>query len=151
MPPIWVFCGDDRIPDARFSRKPNFSKYERVNGSIGIVLKSRIGTEPQKKLFLIHIFSESLPEQVCSVLLRCGDRRNSAVHSSPSRCLLKFKMIVESSPGKDASGKDGAPFIGRSRKGLAASRRFAFFTFYLHRYLNRYLRIDNKVNFEIFL
>ncbi|CAB0010673.1 unnamed protein product [Nesidiocoris tenuis] len=35
-----------------------------VNGSIVIVLKSRIGTEPQKKLFLIHIYSESLPEQV---------------------------------------------------------------------------------------
>ncbi|CAB0007505.1 unnamed protein product, partial [Nesidiocoris tenuis] len=31
---------------------------------IGIVLKSRIGTELQKKLFLIHIYSESLPEQV---------------------------------------------------------------------------------------
>ncbi|CAA9995626.1 unnamed protein product, partial [Nesidiocoris tenuis] len=36
----------------------------RVNGSIVIVLKSRIGTEVQKKLFLIHIYSESLPEQV---------------------------------------------------------------------------------------
>ncbi|CAB0020358.1 unnamed protein product [Nesidiocoris tenuis] len=34
------------------------------NGSIVIVLKSRIGTELQKKLFLIHIYSESLPEQV---------------------------------------------------------------------------------------
>ncbi|CAB0018007.1 unnamed protein product [Nesidiocoris tenuis] len=35
-----------------------------VNGSIVIVLKSRIGTELQKKLFPIHIYSESLPEQV---------------------------------------------------------------------------------------
>ncbi|CAA9995256.1 unnamed protein product, partial [Nesidiocoris tenuis] len=35
-----------------------------VNGSIVIVLKSRIGSELQKKLFLIHIYSESLPEQV---------------------------------------------------------------------------------------
>ncbi|CAB0020282.1 unnamed protein product [Nesidiocoris tenuis] len=35
-----------------------------VNGSIVIVLKSRIGTELQKKLYLIHIYSESLPEQV---------------------------------------------------------------------------------------
>ncbi|CAB0015886.1 unnamed protein product, partial [Nesidiocoris tenuis] len=35
-----------------------------VNGSIVIVLKSRIGPELQKKLFLIHIYSESLPEQV---------------------------------------------------------------------------------------
>ncbi|CAB0012280.1 unnamed protein product, partial [Nesidiocoris tenuis] len=40
----------------------------RVNGSIGIVLKSRIGTELQKKLFLIHIYSESLPEQVIEIL-----------------------------------------------------------------------------------
>ncbi|CAA9994554.1 unnamed protein product [Nesidiocoris tenuis] len=38
--------------------------YAIVNGSIVIVLKSRIGTELQKKLFLIHIYSESLPEQV---------------------------------------------------------------------------------------
>ncbi|CAB0002644.1 unnamed protein product [Nesidiocoris tenuis] len=36
----------------------------RVNGSIVIVLKSRVGTELRKKLFLIHIYSESLPEQV---------------------------------------------------------------------------------------
>ncbi|CAB0005614.1 unnamed protein product, partial [Nesidiocoris tenuis] len=36
----------------------------RVNGSIVIVLKSRIGTEIQKKLFLIHIYPELLPEQV---------------------------------------------------------------------------------------
>ncbi|CAB0018693.1 unnamed protein product [Nesidiocoris tenuis] len=37
---------------------------KRVNGSIVIVLKSRIGTELQKKLFLTHIYLESLPEQV---------------------------------------------------------------------------------------
>ncbi|CAB0017873.1 unnamed protein product, partial [Nesidiocoris tenuis] len=36
----------------------------RVNGSIGIVLKSRIGTELLKKLLLMHIHSKSLPEQV---------------------------------------------------------------------------------------
>ncbi|CAA9995014.1 unnamed protein product [Nesidiocoris tenuis] len=36
--------------------------------SIGVVLKSRIGTELQKKLFLIHIYSESLPEQVIESL-----------------------------------------------------------------------------------
>ncbi|CAB0016928.1 unnamed protein product [Nesidiocoris tenuis] len=41
-----------------------FAGIIRVNGSIVIVLKSRIGTELQKKLFLIHIYSESLPEQV---------------------------------------------------------------------------------------
>ncbi|CAB0003851.1 unnamed protein product [Nesidiocoris tenuis] len=39
----------------------------KVNGSIVIVLKSRIGTELQKKLFLIHIYSESLPEQVSAL------------------------------------------------------------------------------------
>ncbi|CAB0018797.1 unnamed protein product [Nesidiocoris tenuis] len=42
----------------------NYLHIYRVNGSIGIVLASRIGTELQKKLFLIHIYSESLPEQV---------------------------------------------------------------------------------------
>ncbi|CAB0016927.1 unnamed protein product [Nesidiocoris tenuis] len=41
-----------------------------VNGSIGIVPKSRIGTELQKKLFLVHIYSESLPEQVSVCPLR---------------------------------------------------------------------------------
>ncbi|CAB0019213.1 unnamed protein product [Nesidiocoris tenuis] len=35
----------------------------RVNGSIVIVLKSRIGSELQKKFLSIHIYSESLPEQ----------------------------------------------------------------------------------------
>ncbi|CAB0012584.1 unnamed protein product [Nesidiocoris tenuis] len=44
--------------------KGNYLKKRAVNGSIVIVLKSRIGTELQKKLFLIHIYSESLPEQV---------------------------------------------------------------------------------------
>ncbi|CAB0007341.1 unnamed protein product, partial [Nesidiocoris tenuis] len=43
---------------------PFYFHIYRVNGSIVIVLKSRIGTELQKKLFLIHIYSESLPEQV---------------------------------------------------------------------------------------
>ncbi|CAB0001287.1 unnamed protein product [Nesidiocoris tenuis] len=47
--------------------------------SIGSVLKSRIGTELQKKLFLIHIYSESLPEQV-SVYGRLTD---VCVHLQP--------------------------------------------------------------------
>ncbi|CAB0011323.1 unnamed protein product [Nesidiocoris tenuis] len=48
-----------------------------VNGSIVIVLKSRIGTELQKKLFLIHIYSESLPEQVsvCPCVRVASQRR----------------------------------------------------------------------------
>ncbi|CAB0005458.1 unnamed protein product [Nesidiocoris tenuis] len=48
------------------SRPPFLFEEIRVNGSIVIVLTSRIGTELQKKLFLIHIYSESLPEQVSS-------------------------------------------------------------------------------------
>ncbi|CAA9994229.1 unnamed protein product, partial [Nesidiocoris tenuis] len=55
-----------------------------VNGSIVIVLKSRIGTELQKKLFLIHIYSESLPEQVSKkiytiYLRRGGNAASTAV------------------------------------------------------------------------
>ncbi|CAB0005094.1 unnamed protein product, partial [Nesidiocoris tenuis] len=42
-----------------------------VNVSIEIVLKSRIGTELQKKLFLLHIYSESLPEQVQNMIKSC--------------------------------------------------------------------------------
>ncbi|CAB0010811.1 unnamed protein product [Nesidiocoris tenuis] len=47
----------------------------RVNGSIVIVLKSRIGTELQKKLFLIHIYSESLPEQVSVCPLKISQNK----------------------------------------------------------------------------
>ncbi|CAB0001728.1 unnamed protein product [Nesidiocoris tenuis] len=57
----------DRLHTLRVLWKRNVCFYfhiYRVNGSIVIVLKSRIGTELQKKLFLIHIYSESLPEQV---------------------------------------------------------------------------------------
>ncbi|CAB0003467.1 unnamed protein product [Nesidiocoris tenuis] len=70
---------DDRQQGKLFSGKVKKS----VNGSIGIVLKSRIGTELQKKLFLIHIYSESLPEQVSEVriekiqelsLFGCGEQ-----------------------------------------------------------------------------
>ncbi|CAA9995013.1 unnamed protein product, partial [Nesidiocoris tenuis] len=58
-----------RVPRTiRFQGRPKSVNFYfhiyRVNGSIGIVLKSRIGTELQKKLFHIHIYSESLPEQV---------------------------------------------------------------------------------------
>ncbi|CAB0005631.1 unnamed protein product [Nesidiocoris tenuis] len=55
------------FPEVRSSRRSFHDRKSwrrRVNGSIVIVLKSRIGTELQKKLFLIHIYSESLPEQV---------------------------------------------------------------------------------------
>ncbi|CAA9997527.1 unnamed protein product [Nesidiocoris tenuis] len=52
-------------PNTLFNRN---SDNAQVNGSIVIVLKSRIGTELQNKLFLIHIYSESLPEQVSNLV-----------------------------------------------------------------------------------
>ncbi|CAB0012419.1 unnamed protein product, partial [Nesidiocoris tenuis] len=55
----WLFARYPKLP--RVCPAPSM---RGVNGSIVIVLKSRIGTELQKKLFLIHIYSESLPEQV---------------------------------------------------------------------------------------
>ncbi|CAB0012979.1 unnamed protein product [Nesidiocoris tenuis] len=58
-----------------------YGTFVRVNGSIVIVLKSRIGTELQKKLFLIHIYSESLPEQV-SV---CPCVRDNLCSTRPNR------------------------------------------------------------------
>ncbi|CAB0014606.1 unnamed protein product [Nesidiocoris tenuis] len=53
-----------RIKRLEIKRNAEKKLKKGVNGSIVIVLKSRIGTELQKKLFLIHIYSESLPEQV---------------------------------------------------------------------------------------
>ncbi|CAA9997102.1 unnamed protein product, partial [Nesidiocoris tenuis] len=52
------------IPVRSYLTRNLWRSNARVNGSIVIVLKSRIGTELQKKLLLIHIYSESLPEQV---------------------------------------------------------------------------------------
>ncbi|CAB0006305.1 unnamed protein product, partial [Nesidiocoris tenuis] len=62
----------------RYIHSKVFKNVQIVNGSIGIVLKSRIGTELQKKLFLIHIYSESLPEQVsvCPIGLSRRSRRD---------------------------------------------------------------------------
>ncbi|CAB0021011.1 unnamed protein product, partial [Nesidiocoris tenuis] len=67
-----------------------------VNGSIGIVLKSRIGTELQKKLFPIHIYSESLPEQVSEV----GEVRleGTFTSSSPGRTLYMYSATT--TPGE---------------------------------------------------
>ncbi|CAB0016948.1 unnamed protein product, partial [Nesidiocoris tenuis] len=56
-----------------------------VNGSIVIVLKSRIGTELQKKLFLIHIYSESLPEQVPGAHLRQNDAGRRVIFNRITR------------------------------------------------------------------
>ncbi|CAB0004912.1 unnamed protein product, partial [Nesidiocoris tenuis] len=66
----------------------------RENGSIAIVLKSGIGTELQKKLFLIHIYSESLPEQV-SACPPTTSNRTWAGYGQASllrRCLLALRM-----------------------------------------------------------
>ncbi|CAB0018586.1 unnamed protein product [Nesidiocoris tenuis] len=59
-----------KIHYSNFKIRPK-SKNASLNGSIVIVLKSRIGTELQKKLFLKHICSESLPEQVSVCPIVC--------------------------------------------------------------------------------
>ncbi|CAA9993399.1 unnamed protein product [Nesidiocoris tenuis] len=59
------------------------SPSKRVNGSIGIVLKSRTGTELQKKRFLRHIYSESLPKQVSP----CPSVLDTAKSRAQVRCL----------------------------------------------------------------
>ncbi|CAB0012912.1 unnamed protein product, partial [Nesidiocoris tenuis] len=66
-----------------------------VNGSIVIVLKSRIGTELQKKLFLIHIYSESLPEQVSEGLRKWGGSSLTLVYRS-----ICWNMTKDTSPSQ---------------------------------------------------
>ncbi|CAB0011532.1 unnamed protein product, partial [Nesidiocoris tenuis] len=73
-----------------------------VNGSIVIILKSRIGTELQKKLFLIHIYSESLPEQVSvcpqrSSAFFCMPRKPLA-DTAPRRTISTRSCPVRDSP-----------------------------------------------------
>ncbi|CAB0006398.1 unnamed protein product [Nesidiocoris tenuis] len=80
-----------------FLRNFNFHIYGG-NGSIGIVLKSKIGTKLHKKLSLIHIYSESLPEQVSIFLgvVRPLDRRYYASLSAvgtPIGCLLSGYLM----------------------------------------------------------
>ncbi|CAB0005446.1 unnamed protein product [Nesidiocoris tenuis] len=67
IPPIPI---PNDVDSTRADEPPAQEEPSSVNGSIVIVLKSRIGTELQKKLFLIHIYSESLPEQVNNTLER---------------------------------------------------------------------------------
>ncbi|CAB0008535.1 unnamed protein product, partial [Nesidiocoris tenuis] len=52
-------------PPAARSARGSLPKSHRLNGSIGIVLKSRIGTELQKKLFLIHTQNHFLNKCLC--------------------------------------------------------------------------------------
>ncbi|CAB0015712.1 unnamed protein product, partial [Nesidiocoris tenuis] len=72
----------------------------QVNGSIGIVLKSRIGMELQKKLFLIHIYSESLPEQVsvCPVNGSIGIVLKSRIGTELQKKLFLIHIYSESLP-----------------------------------------------------
>ncbi|CAB0005744.1 unnamed protein product, partial [Nesidiocoris tenuis] len=98
-----------------FRKKEPFSAPQvRVNGSIGVVLKSRIGTELQKKLFLIHIYSESLPEQV-SMHIKDGFAKFSIFFLNWTTSSMRFapddpfgKLGVEISirtiPGKGTIG-----------------------------------------------
>ncbi|CAB0003133.1 unnamed protein product [Nesidiocoris tenuis] len=79
---------DSRSFLLRLTRLMNFlCLSSTVNGSIVIVLKSRIGAELQKKLFLIHIYSESLPEQVsvCPCVRVSGLQDCRASAGDPSR------------------------------------------------------------------
>ncbi|CAB0003920.1 unnamed protein product, partial [Nesidiocoris tenuis] len=79
-----------------------------VNGSIVFVLKSRIGTELQKKLFLIHIYSESLPEQV-------SDDHNTSIYSVNMEVKRKSRnKRVEVQPRKLSRGKCTGTSAGRS-------------------------------------
>ncbi|CAB0011521.1 unnamed protein product [Nesidiocoris tenuis] len=83
----------------------------RVNGSIGTVLKSRIRTKLQKKKFLIHIYSESLPEQVsvCPCVSLWSFTTSGAYYTTstiaftttqppPQRLLLLLPLILLSPP-----------------------------------------------------
>ncbi|CAB0014681.1 unnamed protein product [Nesidiocoris tenuis] len=62
-----IVCNAELVLVERRGRDGTYSIIAKIitfsERSIGIVLKSRIRTELQKKLFLIHICSESLPEQ----------------------------------------------------------------------------------------
>ncbi|CAB0007478.1 unnamed protein product [Nesidiocoris tenuis] len=68
-----------------------------VNGSIVIVLKSRIGTELQKKLFLIHIYSESLPEQVFYNSRRIGISRGDDLNGV-ANVISPAKLTISGNP-----------------------------------------------------
>ncbi|CAA9993271.1 unnamed protein product, partial [Nesidiocoris tenuis] len=57
----------------RNAGNPLLEQHTVVNGSIGIVLKSRIGTELQKKLFLIH-------QNKC-LCARVSDDHNTSIYS----------------------------------------------------------------------
>ncbi|CAB0004574.1 unnamed protein product, partial [Nesidiocoris tenuis] len=81
----------------------------RVNGSIVIVLKSRIGTELQKKLFLIHIYSESLPEQVSVCpCVRVSERVTGVLMQGRKLCQIARPMQEQE---RFSSGADDSSYI----------------------------------------
>ncbi|CAB0008218.1 unnamed protein product, partial [Nesidiocoris tenuis] len=61
---VWSELARTPLDRVRFDHVHKPETDTHTLNSIVIVLKSRVGTELQKKLFLIHIYSESLPEQV---------------------------------------------------------------------------------------
>ncbi|CAB0002237.1 unnamed protein product, partial [Nesidiocoris tenuis] len=94
-----------------------------VNGSIVIVLKSRIGTELQKKLFLIHIYSESLPEQVSAdgsdVAFFRLKRGSSSLKSTRARCAQQ-KVASFAKGGKPWIPTTPLEFAEEAKKGESA-------------------------------
>ncbi|CAB0013881.1 unnamed protein product [Nesidiocoris tenuis] len=114
----------------------------KVNGSIGIVLKSRIGTELQKKLILIHIYSESLPEQVSTYTINTALRSagqfmtivqkeasakmkplSGLLHLSPST--FHLRRAEEKRPGSAAERKTNPSKASYSRPVLSGRRVFS--------------------------
>ncbi|CAA9994557.1 unnamed protein product, partial [Nesidiocoris tenuis] len=95
----WLIIGmhdiekENERPPGKSRLGKNFKISIKVNGSIVIVLKSRIGTELQKKLFLIHIYSESLPEQVSVCpCVRPVYWRNSSIRY-PRKLQINFTKV----------------------------------------------------------
>ncbi|CAA9996543.1 unnamed protein product, partial [Nesidiocoris tenuis] len=85
--------GVDLVPRQLRDWKVLASRKE-VNGSIGIFLKSRIGTEPQKKPFLLYIYSESLPEQVPSKWKQGRLLAGAEEHVHPLAKMRKKKTVT---------------------------------------------------------
>ncbi|CAB0010499.1 unnamed protein product [Nesidiocoris tenuis] len=102
-----------------------------VNGSIVIVLKSRIGTELQKKLFLIHIYSESLPEQV-SVC--------------PSVPILDFRTITILPFTLGLRGRIFYEHLGNTAQDRAAAQYTCITTFVVIGLFTMKRSVNNKVH-----
>ncbi|CAB0014417.1 unnamed protein product [Nesidiocoris tenuis] len=75
-----------------------------VNGGNGIALQSRIGTVVQKKLLLIHIYSESLPELVSAVNGNIGIVLKSRIGTKLQKKLFLIHIYSESLPEQVSEG-----------------------------------------------